>query len=247
MLEIYAFGTSRIVRDGQTVTSTEWDSNITKEMFFFLLLHPEGLRKEEIIEKLWGEDLSQSKGNSNFHSTVYRVRKAIYQECLPHENGVYRLALDISYTYDVGEFQELLAEARANPQRRVECYRKAIDLYKGDYIADSYEDWCVEMRDQLRSEYIRILLEMSTHYAQTGTYEESIALAKKALACDSYREETYRQIMQSYALAGNRPAAIKCYQECSQTFKKELGVEPTLETISLYQQILNGLWDRPQA
>jgi len=246
LLEVYAFGNSRVIRDGHTVTNAEWDSSVTKELFFFLLSQPQGLRKEEIIETLWG-NLPPSKGNSNFHSTAYRLRKALYAECLVHESGLYRLALDITHTYDVAEFSELLAEAKANPKRREECYRKAIELYQGDYMMDVYANWCEERRGQLREEYIRILLELSTHYAQQGNYEESIALARKALACDAYREEVYRQMMQSYALAGNRAAAIKCYQECNQKLKEELGVEPALETIALYQQILNGLWDRPQA
>jgi ATP/maltotriose-dependent transcriptional regulator MalT/DNA-binding SARP family transcriptional activator len=245
-LEIYAFGNSQVIRDGRIISSSEWDATITKEMFFFLLSQSQGLRKEEIIVALWG-DLSASKGNSNFHSTAYRLRKALYPECLIHESGVYRLALEVQYSYDVAEFLELLAEAKANPKNQEESYRKAIALYKGDFLVDIYADWAAETREQLCDEYLHALTALSAHYAQKGDYEESIALAKKALAHDGFQEAVYRQLMQYYALAGNRAAAVKCYQECSQLFKSEFNAEPTLETMALYQQILNGLWDRPQA
>lgn len=246
-LEIYALGPARVVRDGQPITNAQWEATTTKELFFLLLSQPRGLSKEQIIEALWDE-ISPSKGNSRFHSTVHRLRRALYRDCIVREGNVYRLALeDVHYTYDVAEFDRYVAEGRLNRQRVEECFRGAMELYQGDYLTDIYSMWAEPERARLQREYIHILTELSAYYAEHGRYEASIELGHRVLAVDSYREETYRQIMQCYALAGNRSAALKCYEKCARTLREELGVEPALETVALYQQILKGLWDRPRA
>jgi len=237
LLELYAFGNAAVTLDGRPLTSADWDSSVAKELFFLLSAHPEGLRKDEIIECLW-RDVPPGKANSTFHSTVYRVRRALWPGVVVREGQVYRLNVDIPHTSDVHEFERLWSEAQAQPERMEACYRRAIELYKGEYMADAYSDWCLERRDQLKDQFVAMLTDLSTYYAQHGRYEESAELAKRALSLDAYREALYRQIMQCYAQAGNRSAALRYYQACAQTLQVELGIEPELETVTLYNQIL---------
>jgi two-component SAPR family response regulator len=75
-------------------------------MAFFFVSHPEGLRRDEIIDLLW-PDVTQAKGNSLFHSSIYRVRHALFKDCIAHESGVYTINQDCAYRYDVQEFRQL--------------------------------------------------------------------------------------------------------------------------------------------
>jgi DNA-binding SARP family transcriptional activator len=45
--------------------------------------------------------------------------------------------------------------------------------------------------------------------------------------------------MEAYFLKGNRPMAIKTYQQCEKVLKQEFGISPLPETKKLYQKITN--------
>ena len=64
---------------------------------------PDGLRKEEAVEQLY-PDLEPEKCNSAFHSNLYRVRKALYQESVVKRDGAYVLNPEGEFEWDVAEF-----------------------------------------------------------------------------------------------------------------------------------------------
>jgi ATP/maltotriose-dependent transcriptional regulator MalT/DNA-binding SARP family transcriptional activator len=240
LIEIYALGNSRVLMDGELVTKSDWGASAAKELFFLLLTRPEGLHKEQIIEALW-PDTSPSKGNSRFHSTTYRLRRALYQECLIREGSTYLLQLDVPYTYDVARFDQLVSKAKShNGGQEIDNYQKAADLYEGDYLANIYSSWSSKEQERLRHEYLNVLVYLSTHHLREGNYEDCLSLSQEALTIDAFSEEIYRQIMHCYARLGNRTAALKSYEKCSEMLQNELGVEPAPETEILCERIINN-------
>ena len=132
LLRIQALGQAQVWLRGTQVTKKQWDSATTKELFFFLLAHPEGVRKDKILEVFWPE-ATPAKASSAFHSTNYRLRRALHnQDCILYRNGVYIINPELSFWYDVQVFQNLIEEAktRESPQERASIYLEAIDLYK---------------------------------------------------------------------------------------------------------------------
>ncbi len=89
-IQAFGFGNLRVEIAGREITDLEWRSEKSKEMFFFFLCNRRPLRKEEIVAALW-PDLSDEKTTSAFHSNMYRLRKAIYQECIAKDSGRYIL------------------------------------------------------------------------------------------------------------------------------------------------------------
>lgn len=244
-LEIHAFGQAQVLCGSHLVTASEWESATTKELFFYFLAHPRGLRKEQVMDTFWGE-VPPARSHSIFHSTLYRLRRALFHECLLYEDGLYRLNPDIECWFDVEEFENLLDRAeglREGSEERAECYRQAIALYQGDYLEEFYSDWCYLRREELRGKYIEALIRLADLYAGQGGYEEAIELYKKALVQDDYREDVHRRVMRCYALAGNRGAAIRHYQLLARFLEEDLGLGPMPETVALYQGIRHGdLW-----
>ncbi|RLC57593.1 MAG: response regulator receiver protein, partial [Chloroflexota bacterium] len=53
-----------------------------------------------------------------------------------------------------------------------------------------------------------------------------------------YREAVYRRLMECAALAGDRAAAVRYYQQCVRMLEEDVGVEPMPETRTLYEQII---------
>jgi two-component SAPR family response regulator len=237
-IEARAFGKATVSIDGRLVAKSEWDSANAKELFFYLLANPQGLSKEQILSALWA-DVSPAKANGIFHSTAYRMRRAILPECLVFENGLYRINPELNLWYDVGKFVELTSEAGFSNtrERSAQRWREASALYRGDYFEDSYSDWCVPIRMELQNEYLRILASLADLYDQETKTAEAIALYQRILAKDSLREETYRAVMHLQIKSGDRGGALKTYQRCVQTLRDEMGVEPDVATLRLFEQI----------
>src|SRR5690606_37082203 len=105
-----AFGTPRVFVAGRQVSDLEWRSERSKEMFFFLLHVRRPVRKEQIALQLW-PDLSQRQLNSAFHSTLYRLRRAVDRQVVVQTDDGYRVNDDFDIEYDAHEFEEHVRSA----------------------------------------------------------------------------------------------------------------------------------------
>jgi len=237
-LETYALGPGRVVKDGKEMRSSDWNTATTKELFFFFLYHPEGLRKEQILAEMWPE-VSVAKANSLFHSSLYRLRQAIHPGCIIYENGIYRFNELLPRWQDVEEFKALLEKAWSkNFPEKKEFLEQAIRMYKGDFLEDCYRDWCLLYRERLLNKYIKALLELAEMYVREGNYDRALELGHSIITKDPFREEAYRILIRCSALQGDRTSALKWFQKCRETLQSELGVEPSQDTIQAYREAL---------
>jgi LuxR family maltose regulon positive regulatory protein len=237
--EIRALGTPQILKDGTLVAKREWQTTTAEELFFYLLAHPDGQPREQITDALW-PNLPPARAKSTFHSTVYRLRRATHMEILAFDrsSGTYGLNLEAHYWYDVEEFEKLLEVAPGSGQSRVEALRQAIALHGGEYMEGFYSDWCLLKRRNLEEQYLVALSELAHWCMDEGSYDQALELCEKALQRDSYREEMYRLMMKCYSLLGQLSKVIEVYQRCATALGEELGMEPSAETIALYQQLM---------
>lgn len=240
-VKAYALGTARVQIGEKEIRTTEWGSNSAKELFFLLLANPQGLRKEEILEKLW-RDTSAAKASAIFHSTSHRARRALGFDCIVYGNGVYALNADTELWDDVSQFNHLMDRAlhSDSEHERALHYQKAITLYQGDYFEDSYNDWCLPIRTLLQSKYLDALYALANYQSQNSQSGDALGLYRKILVKDPLREEVYREMMSIQTKMGDRSGALKTYEQCAAILKKELMLEPSEETHDLYRLILRG-------
>ena len=135
----FGFGRGSVLVGERQVSDLEWRSEKSKEMFFFLLSRREAVTKEEIFGALW-PDLPESKCNSNFHSSLYRLRRALFQECVVSEaDGSYLLNPRGDFTSDVDAFNAAMLEAEVarDEAARAAKLEDAIALYKGPFLSSS--------------------------------------------------------------------------------------------------------------
>lgn len=165
-----------------------------------------------------------------------------------HINGD-RLALirDAAFTFDVERFRgHLLAGSRDD-------LRAAVALYRGDFLAGfslpgsaPFEEWQLFETERLRQELAGALDRLSALPEAAGDLEAAIGYARRWLALDPLHEPAHRRLMQLYAAAGQRTAALRQYRLLADTLERELGAAPDPATHALYEEIRQG--DRaPQA
>jgi len=73
-----------------------------------------------------------------------------------------------------------------------------------------------------------------------GNPMESLRLTQAVLASDPLWEQAYRVQMRAYLAEGNRPLALRTYQQCVAALMDGFNIEPLPETQALYQAILAG-------
>ena len=66
---------------------------------------------------------------------------------------------------------------------------------------------------------------------------ESIRLSQEILKMDPAWESAYRTQMQAYLKLGNRPQALRTYEQCRRILETEFGVPPLPETQALHTRI----------
>ena len=74
----------------------------------------------------------------------------------------------------------------------------------------------------------------------SGNHQAALRSAQRRLNLDPLHEPTQRQLMQLFAWAGDRNAAIRQYQACRRVLDVELGLAPEEETLALHQAIQAG-------
>ncbi|MCH7835675.1 MAG: tetratricopeptide repeat protein [Chloroflexi bacterium] len=238
-LAAYGFGHLRVEMNGREVTDLEWRSEKSKEMFFFFICNRRPLRKEEIVAALW-PDLPDEKTSSLFHSNLYRLRQALYPECIAKDSGSYILDPQGSFRFDVDEFQEALRPAEGLSPESDEAMshmEKALALYTGQFGQEFYSEWVESMRWQLEEQYMRLLTAMAGAYRERKEYKRSADLCQKILTLDEYNEAAWYRLMSNYILADQMEAAAFCYRKYVDIVSEGVGGEEIPEFEEICRQI----------
>jgi DNA-binding SARP family transcriptional activator len=245
-LRIFALGASRVEKDEHALASSEWGYAKPKELLFYLLSHPPRT-KEQVGLALWPE-ASTAQLRSNFHVTVYRLRRALGRpEWIVFENGRYAFNRSLSYFFDAEAFELGLAEARRAqaeeaPGRAIARLEEALDLYRGDFLEDlAIEgEWAMVRQEELRRECLDGLLELGRLLFAEGRHEEATVTYRKAIGQEPYLEEAHRGLMLCQARLGERGQALKHYQRLVEMLGEEVGSEPAPETRKLFESLRSG-------
>jgi LuxR family maltose regulon positive regulatory protein len=234
-LKIYALGLPRVEMDGATV---QWTTVQSRDLFFCLLQHRRGLRKEEVGAMFW-PDHSPHRLDSIFRSTLYRLRRSLFRDSIVFDEGLYRFNWECTYWFDVEAFDNAVDRSgqAGDPGKKIGLLGEALALYKGEYLEGLYADWCSLERERLQEQNLAALGALAGLYADQGDLARAVELYRRLLARDPYQEGVHRALMRCYYRLGDRPAAIRQYQTCVRILHTELGLNPAPETEQLYRQI----------
>ena len=231
------------------LSSKDWGREKSIQLFQFFLMarNRRALHKDQIMDKLWEDDLD----DQGFKVALHGINKALEPERKSHSETKYFLRVGHTYQLSLLDiwvdsiaFEALVKignfNLTANPQIAQSAYREALSLHHGEFLPDRiYEDWSSDERERIQL----MFLSTTNALAQLIIHEnpsESIQLCQQALLIDIAWEEAYRIQMEAYFLKGNRPMAIKTYQVCQQVLQEELGIKPLPDTKKMYTKILDA-------
>ena len=261
-LRVQTLGLFRVWIDGELLPPVVWKREKAQRLFQFLITvrlndSHQVMPKERIVAELW-PSLDEKRADRDFKVALNALNDALQPDrsarslstYISRSGLAYGLDPDADIVIDAAEFRDGLKRAArleaGDPDAAIEAYRAAIDLYQGDYLPDAlYEDWSSLERERLHMLYLSGAMRLATLLMPRGGLQEAIQLCQSVLSLDRYWEEAYRIMMLSHALRGNRPLALRTYEQCRQALRDGLGLEPMAGTTALYQAIARG--DPPEA
>lgn len=246
---IDTLGFFQVQLEGEIVPDSEWKRDIAVQLFqfFITIRNQRALHKEQIIYQLWG-DVNQEAGNRNFKAALHNILKVIEPNKPSRSPSQYIIRQGLTYRLnkediwmDIDSLDELIAfgnqQLRQNPPLAAIAYHHASELYQGIYLPNRiFEDWAAEERERIQVLVLGAMMTLAKLKVKENPME-SIRLAKKTLSIDATWEDAYRIQMEAYMEEGNRPMAVRAYQQCKKILQKEFEIDPLPETKALFKRI----------
>ncbi|WP_297426345.1 response regulator [Clostridium sp.] len=142
-----------VIKSGNNIV--KWNRKKSSELFAYLIENQEmPVHKEKLCDLLW-PDFEPQKALVNLQSTIYSIRKIFneYDNCvvsIKYVGDNYILHIEKAYI-DVVEFEKYLKEALV--MKDITLLKKALDIYKGDYLEEEGWLWAEPRKQELRRKY----------------------------------------------------------------------------------------------
>ncbi len=251
-LRVQLCGEFRVWRGKDDLTPTLDHLGKPKTLFKILVTHAGRIfSQDELIELLWPEAPADTAA-VNLRKRISELRKVLEPKITRGSDsqyiltrpGGYSLNAQAPYTTDAQEFMQALEEGQklgnAGQLGQAICeYERAIALTQGEFLAeDRYEEWTLTLRERWHELVLKALARLAGCYAYLREYRRALEQCHKMLELVPTREEIFRQKMLYHYLAGEESEAVRTYQMCVETLKRDLDLQPSPETRALYEQIL---------
>jgi predicted ATPase/DNA-binding SARP family transcriptional activator len=256
-LSLSLLGPLLVTLEGQPVSGFE--SNKVRALLIYLAAEADRPHQRDTLAGLLWPELTNEAARSNLRQALANLRQAISDRTAePPFLLITRATLQFNqasdHTLDVATFDALLAACAAHTHRHPATCRscmqrieQAVGLYRGGFLAQfslsdsaAFEEWALLRRERQHQLAIDAVTRLATYHEQRGAYEQAQTYAARQLELDTWREESYRQLMRVLHLNGQRTEALAQYERCRRVLAEELDVEPEEETTTLYEQIKHG-------
>ncbi len=239
-LDLSFLGTFHVTLDQRPVTRFRSANN--QGLLVYLVLHSDRPIAREVLATLLWPDESENTAHNNLRQAIFRLRQLLDDTesdvpflTVTRQTVQFNPAGD--YSLDVRRF------LRAIEERDLDA---AVSTYAGEllpgFTCDSleFENWLRFERERLHRLALEAMFEAAQDHLAARRLDKAQASARRQLVLEPWREPAHRQLMQAFALAGDRAAALTQYESCREALREELATEPSPETVALRDEIRAG-------
>jgi DNA-binding SARP family transcriptional activator len=234
---------------GETVVETEggdlrgdWLDQRPGRLLKFLVAHRyTPMHADAIAEALWPR--ARPDTANTVRHFIHLLRERLEPERRRYARSAFVLARNGGYvlnpdcvSVDADEFEReanagLIAFAAHERPLAVDHLKRALDLYRGDFLLDErFEDWAMTERERLRDLVIRplrLLAKLTDDQDAAAGYFERLA-EMEPLDVDIHRE-----LISLWLHQGRRGRALRHYRALQSRLMRELGERVTLDLAEL--------------
>lgn len=221
-----------------------------RAVFGLLLMDPNVLvRRDTIIDLLWGDSPPRTAvGLVQAH--VSRIRRLLNAgSCFGGNDGVidsvggaYRLSIS-GTAFDLLVFRDLAAhavtaQAGGDDLTAAECYERAVNLWRGEPLADVDVLRGHPGITALRQEFAGVLLRYAEVADALGQHYRVLPRLQALAGAEPLNERAHARLMIALAGSGQQAAAIRVYEDVRSRLDRELGLYPGRELAEAYVRVL---------
>jgi len=245
-LDIRMLGHLRVQQGSRLV---EFTTGKAKSLFSYLAVHRRSLHhREKLAERFWATGGELRPKKNNLKTTLWEIRTALRDQHL-EEPYIYAdrnlVGVSPSSRYllqlDIDRFEQLvhrgLGEGR---ERDIQALKKAVALYRGEFIEDLYDDWCLSKREACSVMYTEAVDAISEHCADQGDYMQAIHWRLALWDADPWCEWTLQRLMLLYAQCGRLNEALELCRGFAERLADRHGIGLQRESIELYHRLTNS-------
>lgn len=238
---IELLGALRAIGDHRSVT--RFQTQKTGALLAYLAYYPQRSHPREVlIELLWPESEPRA-GRNKLSLALSSLRRQLEPPGVPAGAVILatRAAVQLNpaaVSTDVAQFESILrsaAEVRSGVEQ-AQRLTEAIELYRGELLLGSCEEWVLPERQRLAEVYFHALDQLIRHLEQAGNLPRALHYARQAVSADPLREEAHQRLIRLLVAAGQPEHALRQYEEVERLLAEEVGAAPTPETHALVQR-----------
>lgn len=202
--------------------------------------------QEHYLSLMQGSGFSESADpNGKLKALFYRARTMLNElgenaghDWIIRKNGTYAWNDEIPVTLDVEDFERLCKQAAAaQGNERLELYREALALYKGNFLPKlDMEEWVIPISAYYHQMYLSAASECLAMLEDGNMWQEAAQLCQAALKTDPCSEELYQHLMRCRIGLGDRAGAMMAYDEMSEMLFATFGVMPSDESRAIFRE-----------
>jgi DNA-binding SARP family transcriptional activator/tetratricopeptide (TPR) repeat protein len=205
-----------------------------------------------LIDRVWGERAPR-RARSVLRTYLAHLRQALRPTgaTIVRRDTGYVLAVDPE-TVDLRRFHRLVASARGtgDPRAALALVEDALELWRGEPLAESDTEWAHAVRERLRQGHLAARADRVDLALRCGRHRELVAELTTWTTTNPLDERSAGQLMLALYRDGRQADALAHYRRTRQRLVEELGADPGPELQRLHQRILTAdrsLNDAPPA
>lgn len=203
--------------------------------------------RDKLVGLLWPESNLEA-ARKNFYGIWSTLRRALTTPAgtcpylIRQQRGLrIDASLLISDVAQLDDICNILLFEHADYGGWAQILSQIEEKFSDDILPSENEnDAIVGRRLECRDKLVDALLAAASRLVGAGDAQLGLWFARDALAHDRTREDVYITLMKAQLAAGQRTAALETYFSCRRFLVEELGIDPSIETMRLYNSIIES-------
>ncbi len=222
-IRIQSLGRFRVLRDGDVVPTTAWQSKKARDLLKILVSRRgRPTTRDTFFELLWPDEDPEPLGN-RLSVALATVRSVLDPEkrhpaewFVPADKSAIELDLEhveLDVELFLGAAANATRLARGGDASGARASRElAESLYGGDFLEeDPYEDWAVGLREEAQATYIALARTLAENAASDGDADGATRFYLRILERDPFDEGAHLGLVAALLAAGRHGEARRRY------------------------------------